>query len=148
MKNLTCLLLGAIATLCAHAAETPNVLIVTVDTLRADRLSSYGYERPTSPNVDRLMVGGLCRLATAAERPVLRRLASDRDAVARRLAVNALGRMGTADDRRLVARLARSDRDRGVRRQLDAEKQAVRTGGAFRALRRDPEPSSLVRADS
>ena len=62
------------------------------------------------------VVGGLCRLATAAERPVLRRLASDRDAVARRLAVNALGRMGTADDRRLVARLARSDRDRGVRR--------------------------------
>ncbi|MFO0693133.1 MAG: sulfatase-like hydrolase/transferase [Polyangiales bacterium] len=31
----------------------PNVLLVTVDTLRPDRLGCYGYrERPTSPNID------------------------------------------------------------------------------------------------
>ena len=29
-----------------------NVLMVVVDTLRADRLSLYGYRRPTSPNLD------------------------------------------------------------------------------------------------
>lgn len=29
-----------------------NVLIVTIDTLRPDRLGCYGYERPTSPNLD------------------------------------------------------------------------------------------------
>jgi arylsulfatase A-like enzyme len=29
----------------------PNVLLVSLDTTRADRLSVYGYERPTSPNL-------------------------------------------------------------------------------------------------
>ncbi|HEX3129905.1 MAG TPA: sulfatase [Thermoanaerobaculia bacterium] len=36
----------------------PNVLIVTVDTLRADRVSAYGYRRPTTPNLDRLLAQG------------------------------------------------------------------------------------------
>ena len=31
-----------------------NVVFILVDTLRADRLQPYGYERPTSPNLDRL----------------------------------------------------------------------------------------------
>ena len=30
-----------------------NVVLVLVDTLRADHLGAYGYERPTSPNLDR-----------------------------------------------------------------------------------------------
>ncbi len=33
-------------------AEKPNILIWLVDTLRADHLSTYGYERETSPNLD------------------------------------------------------------------------------------------------
>lgn len=37
----------------------PNVLIVTIDTLRSDRLSSYGYRRPTTPNLDRLLASGI-----------------------------------------------------------------------------------------
>jgi len=36
----------------------PNILLVTVDTLRADRLSAYGYLRPTSPAMDRLLAEG------------------------------------------------------------------------------------------
>ncbi len=36
----------------------PNVLLIVVDTLRADRLSSYGYERPTSPVMDALAARG------------------------------------------------------------------------------------------
>jgi arylsulfatase A-like enzyme len=36
----------------APTAERPNVLLITVDTLRADHLSGYGYDRPTSPNLD------------------------------------------------------------------------------------------------
>jgi arylsulfatase A-like enzyme len=32
----------------------PNVLLVTIDTLRADRLHAYGYPHETSPNMDRL----------------------------------------------------------------------------------------------
>src|SRR5262249_28521742 len=30
----------------------PNVILITVDTLRADHLGAYGYTRPTSPNFD------------------------------------------------------------------------------------------------
>ncbi len=37
----------------------PNVVILTIDTLRADRLSSYGYRRPTTPNLDRLLASGV-----------------------------------------------------------------------------------------
>jgi arylsulfatase A-like enzyme len=37
----------------------PDILIVTVDTLRADRLGSYGYARKTSPQLDRLLKGGV-----------------------------------------------------------------------------------------
>jgi len=36
-----------------------NVLFVLVDTLRADRLGSYGYERDTSPNLDALAATGI-----------------------------------------------------------------------------------------
>jgi arylsulfatase len=35
-----------------------SVLLVTIDTLRADHLSSYGYWRPTSPNFDAFVAGG------------------------------------------------------------------------------------------
>ncbi len=33
---------------------TPNVLLIVLDTVRADHLSLYGYERPTTPNLERL----------------------------------------------------------------------------------------------
>lgn len=36
----------------------PDVVLVTVDTLRYDRLSIHGYPRPTSPNIDALMARG------------------------------------------------------------------------------------------
>jgi arylsulfatase A-like enzyme len=36
-----------------------NVLFVLVDTLRADRLGAYGYERDTSPNLDALAATGI-----------------------------------------------------------------------------------------
>ncbi|MFK7896549.1 MAG: sulfatase [Myxococcota bacterium] len=36
-----------------------NIVFVLIDTLRADRLSSYGYERPTSPTMDRLASTGI-----------------------------------------------------------------------------------------
>ncbi len=37
----------------------PDVVIVTVDTLRFDRLSLYGYTRPTTPHLDRLLAAGV-----------------------------------------------------------------------------------------
>jgi arylsulfatase A-like enzyme len=42
---------------CGDAAPTtprPNILLITVDTLRADHLEPYGYPRPTSPALARL----------------------------------------------------------------------------------------------
>ena len=35
-------------------ANAPNILLISIDALRADRLSCYGLDRPTSPNVDAL----------------------------------------------------------------------------------------------
>ncbi len=43
---------------CGPAAP-PNVLLVTVDTLRSDALSSYGNARPTTPFLDRLASEGI-----------------------------------------------------------------------------------------
>jgi arylsulfatase A-like enzyme len=37
----------------------PNVLLVMLDTVRADHLSTYGYERETSPNLTRLAAAGV-----------------------------------------------------------------------------------------
>ncbi len=37
----------------------PNVLIVTIDALRADHLGCYGYAKPTSPEIDRLLARGV-----------------------------------------------------------------------------------------
>ena len=34
--------------------QAPNILLIVIDALRADRLSAYGSERPTSPAIDRL----------------------------------------------------------------------------------------------
>jgi arylsulfatase A-like enzyme len=54
----------AVAALAAAPARAdvrprfPDVLLITVDTLRADRLSSAGYARPTSPHIDRLLAAG------------------------------------------------------------------------------------------
>lgn len=37
----------------------PNVILISIDTLRADHLGAYGYERATSPTLDRLASEGV-----------------------------------------------------------------------------------------
>ncbi len=59
----------ACAGLCAGCGESPesgttetaprNVLLVSIDTLRADHLGAWGYERDTSPALDRIAGRGL-----------------------------------------------------------------------------------------
>lgn len=50
---------------CAHKVllnrefTHPNVILISVDTLRADHLGCYGYTRDTSPNIDRLAKSGV-----------------------------------------------------------------------------------------
>jgi arylsulfatase A-like enzyme len=40
-------------------AGTPNVLMIVLDTVRADRMSLYGYQRPTTPALERLAQRGI-----------------------------------------------------------------------------------------
>ena len=57
--------LSALVALVVHPAcspdwpEAPNVVLISVDSLRADHLGAYGYERDTSPNLDRLAADGV-----------------------------------------------------------------------------------------
>src|SRR4051812_14416443 len=37
----------------------PNIIVVGLDTVRADHLGCYGYLRPTTPNLDRLAAEGM-----------------------------------------------------------------------------------------
>jgi arylsulfatase A-like enzyme len=39
--------------------DRPNVILISIDTLRADHLGCYGYERPTSPVIDSLATRGV-----------------------------------------------------------------------------------------
>jgi arylsulfatase A-like enzyme len=43
----------------AAQRDAPNLLILTIDALRADHLSCYGYDRPTSPVLDGLAREGI-----------------------------------------------------------------------------------------
>lgn len=42
----------------APAAGAPNIILISIDSLRADHLHSYGYARATSPNLDALAAEG------------------------------------------------------------------------------------------
>ena len=58
----TCLLLVVAvcgATSCSEAPRPRNLLLISLDTLRADHLGCYGYPRPTSPFLDRLASQGV-----------------------------------------------------------------------------------------
>lgn len=43
----------------AAIKSSPNVLVIVVDTLRADHLSTFGYARPTSPHLDAIARQGV-----------------------------------------------------------------------------------------
>jgi arylsulfatase A-like enzyme len=49
----------AIAKLPVASLDAPNILVIVLDALRADHLSSYGYGLPTSPNLDRIAQQGV-----------------------------------------------------------------------------------------
>ncbi|MCL5005008.1 MAG: sulfatase-like hydrolase/transferase [Acidobacteria bacterium] len=40
-------------------AGSPNIILITLDTVRADHLSAYGYSRPTTPHLDRFAQQGV-----------------------------------------------------------------------------------------
>lgn len=43
----------------ADSPARPNVILITIDTLRADRLSCYGYSKPTTPFLDQIAADGV-----------------------------------------------------------------------------------------
>ena len=54
-----CLFLVLAATAASAAPDHPNLLLVTVDTLRADFLGCYGYPGGNTPNLDRIAQEGV-----------------------------------------------------------------------------------------
>ncbi len=51
------------------AAGAPNIIIICLDTLRADHLGCYGYRRDTTPNIDRLAAQGILFERTLSQSP-------------------------------------------------------------------------------
>src|SRR5258708_7881723 len=51
----------ALSAIQLHAVSnpSPNVLIITIDTLRADHVGCYGYKEVRTPNIDRLAADGV-----------------------------------------------------------------------------------------
>ena len=47
------------ATSASKLTKHPDIVIITVDTLRFDRVSFYGYKRPTTPHIDALLEKGV-----------------------------------------------------------------------------------------
>jgi arylsulfatase A-like enzyme len=58
-----------LAPLLSRAQAAPNVILVSIDTLRADHLGCYGYARPTSPALDRLAGEGVAFTDVSAPSP-------------------------------------------------------------------------------
>ena len=53
-----CLLASAVAS-AQEPLRGPDIVIITVDTLRFDRVSANGYSRPTTPHIDALLAKGV-----------------------------------------------------------------------------------------
>ena len=51
------------------ARPKPNVLLITIESLRADHVGAYGYPRNTTPNLDRLAARGTRFDNTVAQAP-------------------------------------------------------------------------------
>ena len=51
----------------ADSAARPNIVLIIIDTLRADKLGSYGYPRETSPEIDALASRGVLFETTIAQ---------------------------------------------------------------------------------
>ncbi len=60
---------GLLVAGCSRRAR-PSVLLITIDTLRADRLGCYGYEGAETPNLDRLASEGVLFEQVGAHVPV------------------------------------------------------------------------------
>jgi arylsulfatase A-like enzyme len=51
------------------AANSPDIVLITVDSLRADALGTYGYPKPTSPHIDALAAESVVITDAVAQAP-------------------------------------------------------------------------------
>jgi glucan phosphoethanolaminetransferase (alkaline phosphatase superfamily) len=73
-KTLLSVALGALVLGCSDEAAKPrqplyNVILISIDTLRADHVGAYGYERPTTPAVDAFAADSVVFTETIAQAP-------------------------------------------------------------------------------
>ncbi len=47
--------------------DQPNILLIVIDSARVDRFSCYGYDQPTTPNIDAIAAQGTCFDAAYSE---------------------------------------------------------------------------------
>ncbi len=52
-----------------NRSSLPNIILISIDTLRADHLGCYGYERDTSPTLDSLAAAGTMYTRCQAQAP-------------------------------------------------------------------------------
>ncbi|MGB5398637.1 MAG: sulfatase [Thermoanaerobaculia bacterium] len=64
-----CLLIALLAIGCRPDAPPPNVILISLDTLRADHVGAAGYSRDTTPNLDRLAAEGTLFLNNYSQAP-------------------------------------------------------------------------------
>ena len=64
------LLAGAGNSLSAATGKPPSIVLISVDTLRADHLSCYGYRRISTPHLDALARGGTLFSAVSSQVPL------------------------------------------------------------------------------
>jgi arylsulfatase A-like enzyme/Tfp pilus assembly protein PilF len=58
-KSRTGFIQGSTATITFPVKDIRNVVLISIDTCRADHLSCYGYSRKTSPNIDAVAAEGI-----------------------------------------------------------------------------------------
>ncbi len=63
------ILVAAASTSCAPEPPPPNVVLISLDTLRADHVGAYGYPKETTPNLDRFAEAGIVFLNNYAQAP-------------------------------------------------------------------------------
>ncbi len=59
LRLVAAILLASSLGACAPAPSAPNIVLVSIDSLRPDHLGAYGYGRPTSPHLDRIAAQGI-----------------------------------------------------------------------------------------
>src|SRR5262245_53586687 len=70
LLRVTALLAVALALGLPRPPRVPqHLVIISLDTLRADHLGAYGYPKPTSPVFDRLAAGGILFTRAVAQAP-------------------------------------------------------------------------------